>query len=170
MPRHVTHRVRERHRCGPSLTEAPPQERRRDARQTSIPPTTRASRETQPPSVSRVSSAARACHRLGPVSAGRLLSINEAWLAGVPVVSCDYLVNRRFEERHGPLMWLVPTPPRAGEARGCDYRGIRRAVRSASDPRSGRRDTGILRADHGAPVGRFDHQCLSAFLPMAEQF
>jgi hypothetical protein len=26
-------------------------------------------------------------------------SINEAWLAGVPVVSCDYLVNRQFEER-----------------------------------------------------------------------
>jgi hypothetical protein len=34
-------------------------------------------------------------------------------LAGVPVVSCDYLVNRQFEERHGPLMWLVPTPPDA---------------------------------------------------------
>ncbi|MFO0818000.1 MAG: glycosyltransferase, partial [Pirellulales bacterium] len=38
-------------------------------------------------------------------------SINEAWLAGVPVVSCDYLVNRQFEERHGPLIWLVPTRP-----------------------------------------------------------
>jgi glycosyltransferase involved in cell wall biosynthesis len=38
-------------------------------------------------------------------------SINEAWLAGVPVVSCDYLVNRQFEQRHGPLMWLMPTRP-----------------------------------------------------------
>ena len=38
-------------------------------------------------------------------------SINGAWLAGVPVVSCDYLVNRLFEERHGPLMWLVPIRP-----------------------------------------------------------
>jgi glycosyltransferase involved in cell wall biosynthesis len=38
-------------------------------------------------------------------------SINEAWLAGIPVVSCDYLVNRRFEERHGKLMWLVPIRP-----------------------------------------------------------
>jgi glycosyltransferase involved in cell wall biosynthesis len=38
-------------------------------------------------------------------------SINEAWLAGVPVVSCDYLVNRQFEQRHGPLMWLVPIRP-----------------------------------------------------------
>jgi glycosyltransferase involved in cell wall biosynthesis len=38
-------------------------------------------------------------------------SINEAWLASVPVVSCDYLVNRLFEERHGPLMWLVPVRP-----------------------------------------------------------
>jgi glycosyltransferase involved in cell wall biosynthesis len=39
------------------------------------------------------------------------LTINEAWMAGVPVVSCDYLVNQRFEERHGPLMWLVPIRP-----------------------------------------------------------
>jgi glycosyltransferase involved in cell wall biosynthesis len=38
-------------------------------------------------------------------------SINEAWLAGVPVVSCDYLVNRLFEERHGPMMWMVPIRP-----------------------------------------------------------
>ncbi len=38
-------------------------------------------------------------------------SINEAWLAGLPVVSCDYLVNRLFEERHGPMMWLVPIRP-----------------------------------------------------------
>jgi hypothetical protein len=41
----------------------------------------------------------------------RCFSINEAWLADVPVVSCDYLVNRQFEERHGPLMWLVSTRP-----------------------------------------------------------
>ena len=110
VPRHVTHRVRERHRWtiahGNAAVGTTPRHR-----QTSILPTTRASRKTQPPSVSRVPSAARAFHRLRPVSAGRLLSINEAWLAGVPVVSCDYLVNRRFEERHGPLMWLVPTPP-----------------------------------------------------------
>lgn len=38
-------------------------------------------------------------------------SINEAWLAGIPVVSCDYLVNRMFEERHGTLMWTVPVRP-----------------------------------------------------------
>jgi hypothetical protein len=37
--------------------------------------------------------------------------MNEAWLAGVPVVSCDYLVNRLFEEKHGPMMWLVPIRP-----------------------------------------------------------
>jgi glycosyltransferase involved in cell wall biosynthesis len=41
-------------------------------------------------------------------------TINEAWLAGVPVVSCDYLVNRLFEERHGPMMWLVPIRPDPG--------------------------------------------------------
>ncbi len=48
-------------------------------------------------------------------------SINEAWLAGVPVVSCDYLVNRLFEERHGSMMWLVPIrpePARLAEAIG----------------------------------------------------
>jgi glycosyltransferase involved in cell wall biosynthesis len=39
------------------------------------------------------------------------ISINEAWLAGVPVVSCDYLVNRQFEASYGPLMWLVPIRP-----------------------------------------------------------
>jgi glycosyltransferase involved in cell wall biosynthesis len=38
-------------------------------------------------------------------------SINEAWLAGVPVVLCDYPVNRLFEERHGPMMWMVPIRP-----------------------------------------------------------
>ncbi len=35
-------------------------------------------------------------------------TINEAWLAGVPVVSCDYLVNRLLDERHGPMMSMVP--------------------------------------------------------------
>jgi glycosyltransferase involved in cell wall biosynthesis len=40
-------------------------------------------------------------------------SVNEAWLAGVPVVSCDYLVNRLFEEKHGPMMWMVPIWPEA---------------------------------------------------------
>jgi glycosyltransferase involved in cell wall biosynthesis len=53
-------------------------------------------------------------------------SINEAWLAGVPVVSCDYLVNRLFEEKHGPLMWLVPIQPepaRLAAAIGKAYAG-----------------------------------------------
>jgi glycosyltransferase involved in cell wall biosynthesis len=51
-------------------------------------------------------------------------TINEAWLAGVPVVSCDYLVNRLFEERHGPMMWMVPIRPEAArlaEAIGLAY-------------------------------------------------
>lgn len=58
-------------------------------------------------------------------------SINEAWLAGVPVVSCDYLVNRRFEERHGPLMWLVP--PRPDPARLAA--ALREAYEGRHDPR-----------------------------------
>jgi hypothetical protein len=30
----------------------------------------------------------------------------------VPVVSCDYLVNRLFEERHGPMTWMLPIRPK----------------------------------------------------------
>jgi hypothetical protein len=47
-------------------------------------------------------------------------------MADVPVVSCDYLVKRRFEERHGPLMWLVltrPEPARLAAAIVAAYEG-----------------------------------------------
>ena len=57
------------------------------------------------------------------------LAINEAWLAGLPVVSCDYGVNRRFQERHGPMMWTVPVNPTAEQL----GREILRADRN--DPR-----------------------------------
>ena len=83
-------------------------------------------------------------------------SINEAWLAGVPVVSCDYLVNRLFEERHGPLMWLVPVrpePARLAEAIGEAYTsrqdpivGHARevAIREYSAPIMGRRWSDLI--------------------------
>lgn len=75
------------------------------------------------------------------------LSINEAWFAGVPVVSCDYLVNRLYEERHGQLMWLVPTRP--------EPRILAQAIMEAhagrSDPRVGRaRETSML--EYTAPI------------------
>jgi glycosyltransferase involved in cell wall biosynthesis len=54
-------------------------------------------------------------------------SINEAWMAGVPVVSCDYLVNRLFDERHGPMMWLVPIRPEAARLAAAIGGGVRRA-------------------------------------------
>lgn len=39
------------------------------------------------------------------------LSINEAWLAGLPVVSCSYPVNLAFQAKHGPMMELLDYPP-----------------------------------------------------------
>lgn len=70
-------------------------------------------------------------------------SINEAWITSVPVVSCDYFVNRRFEERHGPLMWLVPIrshPAQLAAAIAAAYEGrtdarVAHAWEVASTPR-----------------------------------
>lgn len=39
------------------------------------------------------------------------LAINEAWLARVPVVSCNYPVNQRFVELHGQVMLTVQVRP-----------------------------------------------------------
>jgi glycosyltransferase involved in cell wall biosynthesis len=84
-------------------------------------------------------------------------SINEAWLAGVPVVSCDYLVNRLFEERHGPMMWLVPIRPElarlaAAIGEACANRDERRvtyarevACREYAAPVMGRRWSELAR-------------------------
>ena len=77
-------------------------------------------------------------------------SINEAWLAGIPVVSCDYLVNRLFEERHGPLMWLVPVrpePARLAEAINESYTG-------RQDPRVGQARDVAIREYSAAIMGR----------------
>jgi glycosyltransferase involved in cell wall biosynthesis len=74
-------------------------------------------------------------------------SINEAWLAGVPVVSCDYLVNRRFEERHGPLMWLVPVRPEPATLAAA----ILEAFAGRSDPRVGHaRD--VASREYSSPI------------------
>jgi glycosyltransferase involved in cell wall biosynthesis len=74
-------------------------------------------------------------------------STNEAWLAGVPVVSCDYLVNRQFEERHGPLMWLVPIRPEPARLAAA----IVEAHTGRSDPRVGHaRD--VATPESSAPV------------------
>jgi glycosyltransferase involved in cell wall biosynthesis len=77
-------------------------------------------------------------------------SINEAWLAGIPVVSCDYLVNRLFEERHGPLMWTVPVrpePTRLAEAINESYTG-------RQDPRVGHARDVAIREYSAAIMGR----------------
>ena len=60
------------------------------------------------------------------------LAVNEAWIAGLPVVSCSYPVNRQFEERHGPLMWLVPVGPTAEQLAAAILQADR------DDPRVGR--------------------------------
>jgi glycosyltransferase involved in cell wall biosynthesis len=74
-------------------------------------------------------------------------SINEAWLAGVPVVSCDYLVNRQFEDRHGPLMWLVPTRPEPAQ--------LAAAIVAAYEGRTDARVAharGVASREYAAPV------------------
>jgi glycosyltransferase involved in cell wall biosynthesis len=74
-------------------------------------------------------------------------SINEAWLAGIPVVSCDYLVNRQFEELHGPLMWLVPVRPKPATM----AEAIVEAFAGRSEPRVGHaRD--VATREYSAPV------------------
>ncbi len=74
-------------------------------------------------------------------------SINEAWLAGVPVVSCDYLVNRLFESWHGQLMWLVPVRPAAKE--------LAAAIEEANAAKSDRRvrhAREVANRDYSAPA------------------
>jgi hypothetical protein len=74
-------------------------------------------------------------------------SINEAWLADVPVVSCDYLVNRLFEERHGPLTWTVPVRPEPVTLAA----SIVEAYTGREDPRVGHaRDVAIR--EYSAPI------------------
>lgn len=46
------------------------------------------------------------------------LALTEAWLAGVPTVSCSYPVNLAFEKRFGRLSWLVPVQPFPGHLAG----------------------------------------------------
>lgn len=41
-------------------------------------------------------------------SEGHCLVVNEAWLAGLPVVTCAYEAMREFDTLHGRLCWLVP--------------------------------------------------------------
>ncbi len=53
------------------------------------------------------------------------LAINEAWLAGVPVVSTDHPVNRAFVARHGQIMRLVELRERVA---GPDPRRLGRAI------------------------------------------
>jgi glycosyltransferase involved in cell wall biosynthesis len=74
-------------------------------------------------------------------------SINEAWLAGLPVVSCDYLVNRLFEERHGPMMWMVPVRPEPAVL----AEAIQRAYQSRCDLRV-RHAREVAMREYSAPV------------------
>lgn len=74
-------------------------------------------------------------------------SINEAWLAGVPVVSSDYLVNRLFEERHGPLMWTVPVRPEPATLAAA----IVEAYAGREDPRVGHARA-VATREYSAPV------------------
>lgn len=46
------------------------------------------------------------------------LAINEAWLAGVPTVSCSYPANVEFQKRFGQLSWLVPVDCFPGQLAG----------------------------------------------------
>lgn len=41
------------------------------------------------------------------------LAMNEAWLAGLPVVTCGYPSAQWFNELHGKMNWLVPRRPSA---------------------------------------------------------
>jgi glycosyltransferase involved in cell wall biosynthesis len=85
-------------------------------------------------------------------------SINEAWLAGMPVVSCDYLVNRLFEERHGPLMWTVPVRPEPATLAAA----IVEAYTGRNDPRVAHARDVTMR-EYSAPVmGRRWSDLLSA--------
>jgi glycosyltransferase involved in cell wall biosynthesis len=74
-------------------------------------------------------------------------SINEARLAGVPVVSCDSLVNRLFEARHGPLMWLVPTRPEPARLAAA----LREAYEGRHDPRVAHARE-VANREYAAPV------------------
>ncbi len=77
-------------------------------------------------------------------------SINEAWLAGLPVVSCDYFVNRLFEERHGPLMWMVPVRPEPAMLAAA----IVEAYSGREDPRVGHARDVAIREYSAAIMGR----------------
>jgi hypothetical protein len=79
-------------------------------------------------------------------------TINEAWLAGVPVVSCDYLVNRLFEDRHGPMMWLVPIRPEPAQLAEAIGEAYERRSDGTRGPRSGSREPRVRRAGHGAAL------------------
>jgi glycosyltransferase involved in cell wall biosynthesis len=84
-------------------------------------------------------------------------TINEAWLASVPIVSCDYPVNQMFEARHGQMMWLTQVRPEsevlatsieAAFQGGPNSERVRRARRIAalhfSAPVMGRRWTDLV--------------------------
>jgi len=51
-------------------------------------------------------------------SESHCLVLNEAWLAGVRTVSCDYPVNQLFRSRHGNMSVLVPVKPK-GQVLAC---------------------------------------------------
>jgi glycosyltransferase involved in cell wall biosynthesis len=74
-------------------------------------------------------------------------TINEAWLAGLPVVSCAYPVNRSFESQHGPMMWLVPVRPEPAVL----AKAIQTAYVERHDPRV-RRAQAVAQTEYVAPV------------------
>ena len=64
------------------------------------------------------------------------LTLNEAWLAGVPTVSSDYGQNRAFADNHGELSWLA--------AVGCWPEELADTIRKAA--KAGRRNARVIHA------------------------
>jgi len=48
------------------------------------------------------------CLCLPSLCEGHPLTVNEAWLAGVPVVTTDFAFSREINERHGAMVSIVP--------------------------------------------------------------
>jgi glycosyltransferase involved in cell wall biosynthesis len=57
-------------------------------------------------------------------SEGHCLVVNEAWLAGLPVVTCAYEAMKEFDELHGSLCHLVPV--------GADGKTLAAAIKQAN--------------------------------------
>lgn len=69
-------------------------------------------------------------------SEGHCLVVNEAWISGLPVVTCSYEAMREFDGLHGSLCWLVPV--------GADALAIADAIEEADS--NGRSCERVLRA------------------------